>query len=62
MWKLKIPANFQFFLWQVSHNSVPTRSILNNRGIHVDPSCPICDLEPETLVHCLFTCNHAKVV
>jgi len=59
---MKIPANDQFFLWLVSHNSVPTRSILNNIGIRVVPNCPICDLEHETLVHCLFTCNRAKVV
>ena len=28
----------------------------------MDPNFSICDLEIETLVHCLFSCNRSKIV
>jgi len=61
VWKLKIPANIQFFIWQVMHLVIPKRTILNQRGILLDSICPVCDNEHGTLVHCLFNCNRAKV-
>ncbi|KAJ9174180.1 hypothetical protein P3X46_017235 [Hevea brasiliensis] len=30
------------------------------RGIPVDPSCPVCKFEAETVKHMLFWCSHAK--
>jgi len=44
------------------HLSIPTRTILNHRGIPLDSICPLCDNEPETLIHCLFNCNRAKAI
>ncbi|MCH80050.1 ribonuclease H protein [Trifolium medium] len=31
IWKLKVPANIQFFVWQVVHGAIPTREMLNHR-------------------------------
>lgn len=59
LWKLKLPANIQFFLWQVCHRAVPTRSILKRRGVAREEECPLCLTEQETIIHCLFSCPRA---
>lgn len=32
IWRQNILANIQFFLWQVAHDSIPTRVVLNHWG------------------------------
>lgn len=59
IWKLHLPANIQFFLWQVSHDALPTRSVLQARGIIPQALCPCCEVEVESAWHCLFGCVHA---
>ncbi|XP_057993039.1 uncharacterized protein LOC131174026 [Hevea brasiliensis] len=45
---------------QTTPISFPDRSILHRRGIPINPSCPICAAEEETIEHTLFWCNHAR--
>lgn len=60
IWKLKDPANIQFFLWQLCHGTISTKSVLKGRGISTSDVCPVCGADAETIIHCLFSCSRAK--
>ena len=52
--KLKI------FLWQLYQNALPSRDTLLRRGLNIDPSCPPCQNDIESLDHIFFECHNAK--
>jgi ribonuclease HI len=56
IWKLKVPSNIQFFVWQVIHGAIPTRKLLNHRKVCASNLCPRCTTLPESIEHCLFAC------
>lgn len=59
LWKLQLPANIQFFMWQVCHGAIPTRGLLFHRGIANHACCPRCNGHDETPIHFLFGCSQA---
>lgn len=62
IWHQKLPANIQFFMWQIAHDFLSVRAVLNHRGIPCDIMCPICGEEEENMLHCLFLCHRCKSV
>ena len=44
------------------HESVGVNSCLARRGMPVDPSCPLCQTEVETITHALRDCNMARAI
>ncbi|KAJ1438418.1 Reverse transcriptase zinc-binding domain [Sesbania bispinosa] len=62
LWQLKAPENIRFFIWQVCHNSLPTRDILAHRGVPLSATCPLCNSSEEMIIHCLRDCAKAKEV
>lgn len=56
IWKERINPRIQFFLWKCFHNSIGVNVCLNARGINLDPLCPRCKKEPETIIHMLHDC------
>ena len=44
------------------HNSIGVKSCLARRGVVVDESCPICQREPESIIHALRDCAWVKSV
>jgi len=52
IWKLPLAASVQFFMWQVCHKSLPTKSALQHRGVNVYPTCPYCVEKTKTITHC----------
>ena len=42
------------FLWQICHDALATRTNLLKRGLNLDPICPLCHPELESISH-LFT-------
>uniref|UniRef100_A0A803QSB3 RNase H type-1 domain-containing protein n=1 Tax=Cannabis sativa TaxID=3483 RepID=A0A803QSB3_CANSA len=59
IWQLNVPAKVQHLLWRVIAGCLPTKIQLSNRHVHVDLTCPMCNLAPETASHVLFSCNFA---
>jgi hypothetical protein len=59
IWKLKVPSNIQFFVWQVIHGAIPTRELLNHRQVCASNLCPRCTAMPESIEHCLFACTES---
>ncbi|XP_058005230.1 uncharacterized protein LOC110661903 [Hevea brasiliensis] len=59
-WNLPIQPKFKVFLWKALLNALPVKSTLLRRGIPINPSCPNCAAEEETIEHTLFWCNDAR--
>jgi hypothetical protein len=62
IWKLPVAASVQFFVWQTCHYSISTKSVLAHRGVNVSPTCPFCQNEDETILHCLLSCSRSAAV
>ena len=59
IWALDIPNAEKNFLWKACHDILPTKANLCKRKIIDDPSCPLCEREPETVIHVLWQCPAA---
>lgn len=46
--------------WSVCSNAITVRSKLRQRRIDVNPSCPFCGLEEETVDHVFLKCQFAR--
>ena len=53
MWQLKIPNVDKHFLWRACHDILPTKVKLCEWKVILDPTCPVCEREPETIFHTL---------
>ncbi|XP_050273143.1 uncharacterized protein LOC126716155 [Quercus robur] len=60
VWKVEAFPKIQFFLWLCLHNSVPTREVLDSRGLSLDPICSLCHQSIETIDHLLRGCEYAR--
>ena len=43
-------------------NALPTRGTLFRRGMHIDPSCPLCGDNIKTIDHLFWECSMIKRV
>ncbi|KAF3959485.1 hypothetical protein CMV_015706 [Castanea mollissima] len=57
IWKTPTLLRISTFIWLFCHNSLPTKSLLHNRKIFMDSSCPLCHTTPETPLHILLDCT-----
>ncbi|XP_058787163.1 uncharacterized protein LOC131661587 [Vicia villosa] len=62
IWRAPILNRQRNFLWCVAKNILPTRGNLLKKGISLDPVCPFCSAEIETMQHLLMDCVFAKQV
>ncbi|KAM6547674.1 hypothetical protein CsatB_019350 [Cannabis sativa] len=58
-WSKETSAKVQHMLWRVISGCLPTKIQLSSKHVHVDLTCPMCNLEPETISHVLFSCSFA---
>ena len=57
---MKVPLKINHFIWKLLHNSLPTFLNLKQRGISLDPTCPLCHEEDEASTHLLLLCPLAR--
>ncbi|XP_059436785.1 uncharacterized protein LOC132169849 [Corylus avellana] len=62
IWQLHIPNAEKHFLWRACHDILPTRVNMCSCKVIMDPSCPICMREFETVFHTLWQCPSASDV
>nr|KYP62996.1 Putative ribonuclease H protein At1g65750 family [Cajanus cajan] len=62
LWNWRGPERIQTFLWRLAHNSLLTNDLRMHRGMTMDPLCPVCHDELETLIHAMRDCNVARSV
>ncbi|XP_072999197.1 uncharacterized protein [Typha latifolia] len=52
----------KLFVWKMMVGALLVRSVLHLKRREIDPTCPFCSSEPESIEHLLLTCNFARVV
>lgn len=62
IWAMPVTNAFKVFMWHACTNLLPTKQTLLKRNDVVDPNCPICLREDETLGHVLWYCPAASDV
>ena len=62
IWKIKTPNRIRHFIWWAARESLPTKQNLKQRHVPVEASCALCDEHTESLIHCVWLCDHAQVV
>lgn len=62
IWRLPVPEKIKFFIWTACHHSLPTRSLLLNRGMLNSSSCPRCSANEESIMHCLQDCTFPRQI
>ena len=62
IWKIKTPNRIRHFIWWAAIESLPTKQNLKQRHVPVEASCALCDEHTESLIHCVWLCDHAQVL
>ena len=62
IWHLDIMPKIQIFLWQMCHNALPVRGTLYRRGCQLDPHCPLCATDIESIDHLFQGCPHILTI
>ncbi|KAL8092543.1 hypothetical protein AgCh_034709 [Apium graveolens] len=60
VWSLKLPPKVKNFLWRSLAGCLPTKDNLLCKRVAVLSLCPVCNIETETVLHTLVTCQFAK--
>lgn len=56
----KLTPKLKVFIWRCIKGALPVMAVLSYRIRHISPICPICQTEPESIMHALFHCEFAK--
>lgn len=59
-WKMNIPQRILHFLRKCVHGCLPVRDILSRHVQNIDPICPLCNRETETMNHLFLECHETK--
>ncbi|XP_059446364.1 uncharacterized protein LOC132177903 [Corylus avellana] len=62
LWHLPISNAGKNFFCRACHNVLPTKDNLLRRKVIKEPFCPICEREPETVMHAIWSCLAATDV
>ena len=60
LWKLSIPPKVTNFMWRTLWGVLPTADALRSRMVQMDPTCPVCLQERESIHHLFLRCRLAK--
>ena len=60
IWKLKTLPRIKTFLWMCFHGSIGVKECLVRRRVIEEDLCPICQREPESILHALRDCRRVK--
>lgn len=53
IWKTRLQNKINYFLWLCWHNIIKSNSLLQHRGMKIDPHCQICPTVQENTDHIL---------
>ncbi|KAF5186962.1 Ribonuclease h-like superfamily protein, partial [Thalictrum thalictroides] len=62
LWKLRIPASLQLFIWRVFNLALPVGEVLDKHHVMGDLECTWCNKSYETHDHLFFGCEWVKRV
>ncbi|KAK7857058.1 putative ribonuclease h protein [Quercus suber] len=56
VWKVQSIPKVQCYLWKCCHLSSLVQATLCDRGMQLDPICPVCKADTESIEHALRYC------
>lgn len=56
-WKLRVPPKAKDTVWRAGTYCLPTKLNLQGKKVPVNSVCPFCNVYPETISHCLVSCE-----
>lgn len=60
LWKGNIPNKVSFIIWDTFHDSLPTRDMLQHRGVNIDSEqCVLCNDVRESENHMFIHCKYS---
>ncbi|XP_019199918.1 PREDICTED: uncharacterized protein LOC109193531 [Ipomoea nil] len=62
MWGMKIPPKWKTFLWRAICDILPTTNNLIIKRVEVDPTCQMCGLAHENVMHTFINCDYSRHV
>lgn len=62
LWKIPLPQKVLQFIWKILHLDLPVRTILIQRGINCEDSCPLYINDKESLDHLFLHCPFSRAV
>ncbi|XP_019197153.1 PREDICTED: uncharacterized protein LOC109191020 [Ipomoea nil] len=62
LWKLKVPPKWKTFLWRAVCDILPTTANLIIKRVDVNPTCMLCGLTNENVMHSLVLCDYSRAV
>ncbi|XP_019166667.1 PREDICTED: uncharacterized protein LOC109162418 [Ipomoea nil] len=62
IWGMKIPPKWKTFLWRAIGDILPTTNNLIIKRVDVDPTCQMCGLEHENVMHTFINCDYSRHV
>ena len=61
IWNQTLPPRIKLFLWGACIWLHPSpRRLERQRGMQLNPRCPLCNREPETVHHALLSCDRIR--
>jgi hypothetical protein len=52
-WNLNLPSKVKVFMWKACNGWIPTKVCMIDRGMSVDPLCPVCGIKDESIMHAM---------
>ncbi|XP_019191221.1 PREDICTED: uncharacterized protein LOC109185721 [Ipomoea nil] len=62
LWKMRVPPKWKTFLWRAVCDILPTTTNLIIKRVDVDPTCTMCGLTHENVMHSLVLCDYSRAV
>ncbi|XP_031095027.1 uncharacterized protein LOC115999311 [Ipomoea triloba] len=62
LWKVKCPAKWKIFVWRALSNILPTTTNLILKRVEIDPTCPMCGIYHENVMHSLVLCEYSRLI
>uniref|UniRef100_A0A803PV21 Reverse transcriptase n=1 Tax=Cannabis sativa TaxID=3483 RepID=A0A803PV21_CANSA len=60
LWQMQVPAKVHHLVWRAMSGCLPTKVQLTTKHVHVDLTCPLCNVEVESIAHVLLHCPFAR--
>ncbi|XP_019192477.1 PREDICTED: uncharacterized protein LOC109186787 [Ipomoea nil] len=60
LWKLKVPPRCKTFLWRALNNILPTTTNLIIKRVEISPTCAMCGVMHENVMHSLVECDYTR--
>ncbi|PKU79207.1 hypothetical protein MA16_Dca000551 [Dendrobium catenatum] len=57
IWHKHYAIRFSSFAWLAVMKGLKTADILSERNIYINPICPLCEKEEESILHLFFQCD-----